>query len=61
MTISFEKLKEMVAEAVALQIPDTDRKFTLVTDGSDRGVGAMLAHDRNPRTWKEVQETIWCQ
>ena len=50
-----------MAEAVALQIPDTDRKFTLVTDGSDMGVGAMLAHDRNPRTWKEVQETIWCQ
>ena len=45
MTSSFEKLKQMAAKAVALQIPDMGRQFTLVTDGSDRGVGAMLAQE----------------
>ena len=45
MTAAFEKLKQMTASAVALQIPDMDRQFTLVTDGSDEGVGAMLAQE----------------
>ena len=45
MKSSFEKLQKMTASAVALQIPDMDRQFTLVTDGSDKGVGAMLAQE----------------
>ena len=40
-----QKLHHMTASAVALQIPDMDRQFTLVTDGSDKGVGAMLAQE----------------
>ena len=42
---AFQKLKELTANAVALQIPDMERRFTLVTDGSDKGVGAMLAQE----------------
>ncbi len=42
---AFNQLKTMTANAVALQIPDMDRKFTLVTDGSDRGIGSMLAQE----------------
>ena len=45
MSESFEKLKDMTANAVSLQIPDMTRKFILVTDGSDRGVGSMLAQE----------------
>ena len=40
---AFQRLKEMVAKAVALRIPRDDVEFTLVTDASDRGTGAMLA------------------
>lgn len=40
---AFVELKERTAKAVELRIPDMGEPFTLVTDGSDRGVGAMLA------------------
>ena len=43
MTGSFGKLKELTARAVALRIPDLNKPFTLVTDGSDKGVGSLLA------------------
>ena len=40
---SFHRLKELTARAVALRIPDMSEPFTLVTDGSDKGVGSLLA------------------
>ena len=40
---AFEKLKDMVANAVALRIPKDGLPFTLVTDASNTGIGAMLA------------------
>ena len=44
---SFQKLKELVAEAVSLRIPKDELPFTLVTDASGTGVGAMLAQKEN--------------
>ena len=41
----FEELKKRIANAVALHIPDFTKKFVLVTDTSDQGVGAMLANE----------------
>ena len=47
-TTAFETLKQQVADAVALNLPNFDRKFVLVTDASETGVGAMLANrDKN--------------
>jgi transposase InsO family protein len=40
---AFAKLKELLAEAVSLRIPKDEIPFTLVTDASGTGVGAMLA------------------
>ena len=40
---AFQKLKSLVAEAVTLRIPREDAEFTVVTDASDTGTGAMLA------------------
>ena len=44
---SFEALKQQVANAVALTLPNFNKKFVLVTDASDTGVGAMLANRDN--------------
>ena len=40
---AFETLKKMVGEAVELRIPVDGVRFTLVTDASSAGTGAMLA------------------
>ena len=47
-TTAFETLKQQVADAVGLNLPNFDRKFVLVTHASETGVGAMLANrDKN--------------
>ena len=43
MTQSFEEIKKMIADAIALRIPDVDEEFVLVTDCSNIAAGAMLA------------------
>lgn len=45
MAMAFSRLKDLTANAVALKIPDMERTFVLVTDGSDQGVGALLAQE----------------
>ena len=40
---AFELIKEMIADAVALNLPDMERPFILVTDCSQKAAGAMLA------------------
>ena len=40
---AFDKLKELSANAVQLKIPDLNKEFVLVTDGSKIGSGALLA------------------
>ena len=45
MTEAFKQLKELTASAVALRIPDMKKPFTLVTDGSDKGIGSLLAQN----------------
>ena len=47
MVTAFEALKQQVANAVALTLPNFNQKFVLVTDASDTGVGAMLANRSN--------------
>ena len=51
MSRSFQTIKDMIANATALNIPDQTRRFTLVTDCSDRAAGAMLAqvNEENPQ------------
>ncbi|XP_043196791.1 uncharacterized protein LOC122367597 isoform X1 [Amphibalanus amphitrite] len=44
MKSAFNKLKQQVSDAVALYLPDFTKPFTLVTDASDVGTGAMLAN-----------------
>lgn len=39
---AFTELKRRLSEAPALAIPDEDKPFTIFTDASDFGVGAML-------------------
>lgn len=43
MVTDFDKIKQMIADAVALSLPDMEKKFTLVTDCSNIAAGAMLA------------------
>ena len=40
---AFTKMKNLVANAVALKIPDVEKRFILVTDCSAEAAGAMLA------------------
>ena len=40
---AFEELKNRVANAIALNTPDFNKQFVLVTNASDQEVGAMLA------------------
>ena len=40
---AFQEVKERLANAISLKIPDMEEKFTLVTDASDIALGAMLA------------------
>ena len=47
MVTAFEALKQQVANAVALTLPNFNKKFVLVTDASDTGVDAMLANNNN--------------
>ena len=42
---AFRRLKQLVAEATALKIPDHNKKFTLITDCSDKGAGAVLTQE----------------
>ena len=45
MNQAFNKMKKLVASASALQIPDHTKEFTLVTDCSDIGAGAVLLQE----------------
>lgn len=54
---AFEKLKSMTAEAVALRIPDLSKPFVLVTDGSDKGLGASW-HKRKATSWPQSRSII---
>lgn len=40
---AFQDIKKLIANAVALSIPDHSRPFVVVTDCSDTAAGAMLA------------------
>jgi transposase InsO family protein len=53
---AFERLKELTAKAVQLKIPDLSKEFILVTDGSETGVGSLLAQrdERDPDVLQPV-------
>ena len=42
---AFRRLKQLVAEATALKIPDHNKEFTLITDCSDKGARAVLTQE----------------
>ena len=42
---AFGRLKQLVAEATALKILDHNREFTMITDCSDKGAGAVLTQE----------------
>ena len=42
---AFRRLKQLVAEATALKIPDHNKEFTLITDCIDKGAGAVLTQE----------------
>ena len=44
---AFVKLKELVAKATALRIPDPLAEFTLISDCSDVGAGAVLTQEED--------------
>ena len=45
MITDFEKIKQMISDAVSLSLPDMEKRFTLVTDCSNIAAGAMLAQE----------------
>ena len=45
MSYAFNEIKRMVADAVALSIPNMKQRFVLVTDCSNHPAGAMLAQE----------------
>ena len=45
MDIAFSKMKEMISNAVSLNLPDMERRFILVTDCSNVAAGAMLSQE----------------
>jgi len=45
MQVAFEEIKQRIATATALSIPNMRRKFVLVTDCSNIAAGAMLAQE----------------
>ena len=50
MVWAFETIKSMIADAVALSIPNMNQSFVLVTDCSNIAAGAMLAQEDEGRT-----------
>ena len=42
---AFRRLKQLVAEATALKIPDHNKEFTLITDCSNKRAGAVLTQE----------------
>ena len=42
---AFRRMKQLVAEATASKIPDHNREFTLITNCSDKGAGAVLTQE----------------
>ncbi len=54
MNQAFNKLKKLVANASALKIPDYRKAFTLITDCSDVGAGAVLTQEDQSGSWIPV-------
>lgn len=46
--LAFDTLKQKLCEAPVLQYPDFDKTFTLTTDASNEGLGAILSQDGHP-------------
>jgi len=47
-TAAFEKLKEVVTQLPTLALPDFGKPFTIETDASGAGIGAVLSQGKQP-------------
>lgn len=45
---NLETLKEKLCEAPVLRFPDFKKQFTLITDASNEGLGAILSQEAHP-------------
>lgn len=58
---AFQNIKEKLISAPVLKFPDFEKKFTLTTDASNTGLGAILSQEGHPicymsRTLKKAEE-----
>lgn len=43
---AFSELRRLLTSAPILRVPNMDKDFTVCTDASKKGLGAVLMHDR---------------
>ena len=46
--MAFDELKQKLCKELVLQYPDFSKQFTLTTDASNDGLGAILSHNEHP-------------